>query len=177
MSDRDEPAERTAQRASPPASPASSASKSGPQFERGGVDAADRLCLPVAVGCDWPPLFPRQASGSLVTREELSSFGTHRAGILAAGIFSIAAIGGGQRLRWNFVGRDQPWPQQSQAEERRNGFRRHPATGRGIPRAQRSGADAPIPIDAVTRSASGLDPTSPLPMRRCKLRGWRVRAA
>ena len=69
MSDSGEPAERKARWASPPASPA----KLGEQIRPAIVSV---LVLTLLTGCAFPlllaaigrPLFPRQASGSLVTR-------------------------------------------------------------------------------------------------------------
>jgi K+-transporting ATPase ATPase C chain len=160
MSDRDEPAERTAQRASPPASPA----KLGEQIRPAILSV---VVLTLLTGCVFPlllaaigrPLFPRQASGSLVTREgvvigseligqEFSRPEYFQSRPSAAGKGYDGTSSGGTNLgpnnpRLRNGGTDFAGIRQLAEEYRaRNGL----------------APDAPIPIDAVTRSASGLDP-------------------
>ena len=145
MSGCEEPAEGTGQRASRSACPA----KLGEQIRPAILSV---LVLTLLTGCAFPLLLAAIGPAAVPApgqrepdraRGSCHRIGAHRAGILAAGILSIPAIGGRQRLRWYFVRRDQPWPQPSQAHERRCGFRGHPATGQGIPPAQLPGARRP----------------------------------
>jgi K+-transporting ATPase ATPase C chain len=160
MSDSDEPAERMAQWASPPASPA----KLGEQVRPAILSV---LVLTLLTGCAFPlllaaigrPLFPRQTSGSLLTRggvvigseligQEFSRPEYFQSRPSAAGNGYDGTSSGGTNLGPNnpklkngaadFAG----IPQLAEEYRRRNGL----------------APDAPIPIDAVTRSASGLDP-------------------
>jgi K+-transporting ATPase ATPase C chain len=160
MSDCDEPEERTAQRASPSASPA----KLGEQIRPAILSV---LVLTLLTGCVFPlllaaigrPLFPRQASGSLVTR-------------------------GGVVIGSELIGQEFSRPEyfQSRPSAAGKGYDGTSSGGTNLgpnnPRLKNGGADfagirqlaeeyrkrnalapdAPIPIDAVTRSASGLDP-------------------
>jgi K+-transporting ATPase ATPase C chain len=160
MSDRDEPAERTAQWAFPPASPA----KLGEQIRPAILSV---LVLTLLTGCVFPlllaaigrPLFPRQTSGSLVTREgvvigseligqEFSRPEYFQSRPSAAGKGYDGTSSGGTNLgpnnpRLRNGGADFAGIRQLAEEYReRNAL----------------APDAPIPIDAVTRSASGLDP-------------------
>jgi K+-transporting ATPase ATPase C chain len=125
------------------------------------------LVLTLLTGCAFPvlvaaigrPLFPRQASGSLVTRggvvvgsdligQEFSQMGYFQSRPSAAGNGYDGTSSGGTNLGPNnpklkngaadFAG----IRQLSEEYRKRNGLAPH----------------TPIPIDAVTRSASGLDP-------------------
>jgi len=160
MGDCDEPAERTAQWASPPACPA----KLGEQIRPAILSV---LVLTLLTGCAFPlllaaigrPLFPRQASGSLLTRggvvigseligQEFSRPEYFQSRPSAAGKGYDGTSSGGTNLGPNnprlkngaadFAG----IAQLAEEYRKRNGL---------VP-------DTPIPIDAVTRSASGLDP-------------------
>jgi K+-transporting ATPase ATPase C chain len=160
MSDPDEPAKRTAHWASPPASPA----KLGEQIRPAILSV---LLLTLLTGCAFPlllaaigvRLFPRQASGSLVTRggvvigseligQEFSRPEYFQSRPSAAGNGYDGTSSGGTNLGPNnpklkngaadFAG----IPQLAEEYRKRNGL----------------ASDASIPIDAVTRSASGLDP-------------------
>jgi K+-transporting ATPase ATPase C chain len=160
MSDSDEPAEGTAQGASASASPA----KLGEQIRPAILSV---LVLTLLTGCAFPlllaaigrPLFPRQAGGSLVTRggivigseligQEFSRPEYFQSRPSAAGKGYDGTSSGGTNLGPNnpklkngatdFAG----IPQLAEEYRKRNGL----------------APDAPIPIDAVTRSASGLDP-------------------
>jgi K+-transporting ATPase ATPase C chain len=160
MSDSDEPAKRTVQWASPPASPA----KLGEQIRPAILSV---LLLTLLTGFAFPlllaaigrPLFSRQASGSLVTRggvvigseligQEFSRPEYFQSRPSAAGNGYDGTSSGGTNLGPNnpklkngaadFAG----IPQLAEEYRKRNGL----------------APDAPIPIDAVTRSASGLDP-------------------
>jgi K+-transporting ATPase ATPase C chain len=157
MSDFDEPAERTA---SPPASSA----KLGEQLRPAILSV---LVLTLLTGCALPlllaaigrPLFPRQAKGSLVTRggvvigseligQEFSRPEYFQSRPSAAGNGYDGTSSGGTNLGPNnpklrngaadFAG----IAQLAEEYRKRNGL----------------APDASIPIDAVTRSASGLDP-------------------
>ena len=160
MSDPDEPAKRTARRAPPPAP----AAKIGAQIRPAILSA---LVLTVLTGCVFPlllaaiglPLFPRQANGSLVTRggvvidseligQEFSRPEYFQSRPSAAGNGYDGTSSGGTNLgphnpklrngAADFAG----IAQLAEEYRKRNGL----------------APDAPIPIDAVTRSASGLDP-------------------
>ena len=145
MRDPDEPAEGTAERAPLPASGA----KLGDQIRPAVLSV---LVLTLLTGCVFPlllaaigrPLFPRQASGSLLTRggavigseligQEFSRPEYFQSRPSAAGNGYDGMSSGGSNLG----------PQQSKAEGRRSRIRRHPATRRGIPQAQRSRARHP----------------------------------
>jgi len=160
MSHSDEPAERTAQWASPPASPAKLAEQIRPAI-------LSVLVLTLLTGCVFPlllaaigwPLFPHQAGGSLLTRggvvigseligQEFSRPEYFQSRPSAAGKGYDGTSSGGTNLGPNnprlkngavdFAG----IPQLAAEYRRRNGL----------------APDAPVPMDAVTRSASGLDP-------------------
>jgi K+-transporting ATPase ATPase C chain len=160
MSDSDEAAERKAQWASASVSTA----KLGEQIRPAILSV---LVLTLLTGCAFPlllaaigrPLFPRQAAGSLVTRggvvigseligQEFSRPEYFQSRPSAAGKGYDGTSSGGTNLGPNnprlkngaadFAG----IPQLAAEYRKRNGL----------------APDAPIPIDAVTRSASGLDP-------------------
>jgi K+-transporting ATPase ATPase C chain len=160
MSDSDVPAERTSEWASPPVSPA----KLGDQIRPAILSV---LLLTLLTGCLFPlllaaigrPLFPRQASGSLLTRggvvigseligQEFSRPEYFQSRPSAAGSGYDGTSSGGTNLGPNnprlkngaagFAG----IRQLAEEYRRRN----------GLP------PGAAVPIDAVTRSASGLDP-------------------
>jgi len=160
MSDSNEPAETTAQWASPPASPAKLTEQIRPAI-------LSVLVLTLLTGCGFPlllaaigwPLFPRQASGSLVTRgrvvigseligQEFSRPEYFQSRPSAAGNGYDGTSSGGTNLGPNnpklkngaadFAG----IRQLAEEYRKRNGLE----------------PEAPIPIDAVTRSGSGLDP-------------------
>jgi K+-transporting ATPase ATPase C chain len=125
------------------------------------------LVLTLLSGCVFPlllvaigrPLFPRQANGSLVTRggvvvgseligQEFSRPEYFQSRPSAAGNGYDGTSSGGTNLGPNNPklkngAKDFPGIQQLAEQYRRNN---------GLP------PEAPIPIDAVTRSASGLDP-------------------
>jgi K+-transporting ATPase ATPase C chain len=125
------------------------------------------LVLTLLTGCVFPlllaaigrPLFPRQASGSLVTRggvvigseligQEFSRPEYFQSRPSAAGNGYDGTSSGGTNLGpnnpklKNGAGDFAGIPQLAEQYRKRNGL----------------APDAPIPIDAVTRSASGLDP-------------------
>jgi K+-transporting ATPase ATPase C chain len=160
MSESREPAESTVQGVLPPAPEAKLSEQIRPAI-------LSVLVLTLLTGCAFPlllaaigrPLFPRQASGSLVTRggviigseligQEFSRPEYFQPRPSAAGNGYDATSSGGTNLGPNnpklkngardFAG----IPQLAQEYRKRNGL----------------APDAPIPIDAVTRSASGLDP-------------------
>jgi K+-transporting ATPase ATPase C chain len=160
MSDSGEPAERAAPWASSPASPA----KLGEQIRPAILSV---LVLTLLTGCAFPlllaaigrPLFPRQASGSLVTRggvivgseligQEFSRPEYFQSRPSAAGKGYDGTSSGGTNL-----GPNNPKLKTGAADFA--GIRQLAAEYR-----KRNGLapDVPIPIDAVTRSASGLDP-------------------
>jgi K+-transporting ATPase ATPase C chain len=160
MSDTDEPPEGTVQYAFLPASPA----KLGDQIRPAILSV---LVLTLLTGVAFPlllaaigrPLFPRQADGSLLTRgglvigseligQEFSRPEYFQSRPSAAGKGYDGASSGGTNLgpnnpRLKNGGADFAGITQLADEYRKlNGL----------------APDAPIPIDAVTRSASGLDP-------------------
>jgi K+-transporting ATPase ATPase C chain len=160
MSDPDEPAER----AVPAVFPDAPQAKLGAQIRPAILSV---LVLTLLTGCAFPlllatigrPLFPRQASGSLITRggvivgaeligQEFSRPEYFQSRPSAAGNGYDGTSSGGTNL-----GPNNP--------KLKNGT----ADFAGIPRLAEEyrkhnglAPDAPIPIDAVTRSASGLDP-------------------
>ena len=156
MSDSDEPARRTDLLASP--------AKLGAQIRPAILSV---LVLTVLTGCAFPlllaviglPLFPRQAGGSLLTRggvvigseligQEFSRPEYFHSRPSAAGNGFDATSSGGTNLGPNNPKLTNGAPdfagiaQLAEEYRKRNGL----------------APDAPIPIDAVTRSASGLDP-------------------
>jgi len=160
MSDSSEPPESTRGRVSAPTSPAKLRDQLRPAI-------LSMLVLTVLTGTIFPlllfaigrPLFPRQASGSLVTRggavigseligQQFNRPEYFQARPSAAGSGYDGTSSGGTNLGPNnpklkngaadFAG----IRQLAEEYRKRNGL---------VP-------DAPIPIDAVTRSASGLDP-------------------
>jgi potassium-transporting ATPase KdpC subunit len=160
MSDSNDPAERMAQWASSPAPLA----KLGEQI-RPAIWSV--VVLTLLTGCAFPlllaaigrPLFPRQASGSLVTRggvvigseligQEFSRPEYFQSRPSAAGNGYDGTSSGGTNL-----GPNNPKLKNGAADFA--GVRQLAGEYR-----KRNGlaTDAPIPIDAVTRSASGLDP-------------------
>jgi len=157
MSDAGEPEERTDQRAGSPA-------RLGDQIRPAIVSV---LILTVLTGCAFPlllfaiarPLFPHQARGSLVTRggvvigseligQEFSRPEYFQSRPSAAGNGYDGTSSGGTNL-----GPDNPKLTNGSADFA--GVRQLAEEYR-----KRNGLapDAPIPIDAVTRSGSGLDP-------------------
>lgn len=160
MSDPDQPAEGTVQWAPPPASPAKLREQIRPAI-------LSVLVLTLLTGCAFPlllaaigrPLFRRQANGSLVTR-------------------------GGVVIGSEFIGQEFSRPEyfQSRPSAAGNGFDGTSSGGTNLgpnnPKLKNGAADfrgirqlaeeyrkhnglapdTPIPIDAVTRSGSGLDP-------------------
>lgn len=160
MSDSDEPAEITARCASPPASGAKLSDQLRPAI-------LSVLVLTLLTGCAFPlllfaiarPLFPRQAGGTLVTRggavigseligQEFTRPEYFQSRPSAAGSGYDGTSSGGTNLgpnnpKLNNGAADFAGIRQLAEEYRkRNGL----------------APDAPIPIDAVTRSGSGLDP-------------------
>jgi len=160
MSDPDEPAESTALGVFPAAPQARLSEQVRPEI-------LSVLVLTLLTGCLFPlllaaigrPLFPRQVGGSLITRggvvigseligQEFSRAEYFQSRPSAAGNGYDGTSSGGTNLGPNnpklkngaadFAG----IPQLAEEYRRRNGL----------------APDAPIPIDAVTRSASGLDP-------------------
>jgi potassium-transporting ATPase KdpC subunit len=160
MSDSGEPGEKAARWASPPASPA----KLGEQIRPAILSV---LVLTLLTGCAFPlllaaigrPLFPHQASGSLVMRggvivgseligQEFSRLEYFQSRPSAAGKGYDGTSSGGTNLGPNN-------PKLKNGSTDFPGIRKLAEEYR-----QRNGLapDVPIPIDAVTRSASGLDP-------------------
>jgi K+-transporting ATPase ATPase C chain len=160
MSDSGEPEEPTAEWASPPASLA----KLGEQIRPAILSV---LVLTLLTGCVFPlllavigrPMFPHQAGGSLVTRggvvigseligQEFSRPEYFQSRPSAAGNGYDGTMSGGTNLGpnnpklKNGAADFASIPQLAEEYRKRNGLE----------------PDAPIPIDAVTRSASGLDP-------------------
>jgi K+-transporting ATPase ATPase C chain len=160
MSDPDEPAEGAAECAPHPASPA----KLGDQVRPAILSA---LVLTLLTGCVFPvllaaigrPLFPRQANGSLLTRggivigseligQEFSRPEYFQSRPSAAGKGYDGTSSGGTNL-----GPNNPKLKNGGAEFA--GIRQLAEEYR---ERNNLAPDTPIPIDAVTRSASGLDP-------------------
>jgi potassium-transporting ATPase KdpC subunit len=160
MNDSDEPAERMAQWASPPAPPA----KLGKQIRPAILSV---LVLTLLTGVLFPlllavigrPLFPRQAGGSLVTRggvvigseligQEFSRPEYFQSRPSAAGNGYDGTSSGGTNL-----GPNNPTLQNGTVD-----FAGIRQLAEGYRKRNGLAPDAPIPIDAVTRSASGLDP-------------------
>src|SRR5271157_2313324 len=160
MSDPDEPAEGKAQLASPPACPA----KLGEQIRPAILSV---LVLTLLTGCAFPlllfaigrPLFPRQAGGSLVMRggvvigseligQEFSRPEYFQSRPSAAGSGYDGTASGGTNL-----GPNNPKLKNGAADFA--GIRQLAEEYR---KSNGLAPDAAIPIDAVTRSASGLDP-------------------
>jgi len=160
MTHPDEPAEATAQLASRPACSA----KLGDQIRPAVLSV---LLLTLLTGCAFPllltaigrPLFPRQANGSLLTRagvvvgsqligQEFSLMKYFQSRPSAAGNGYDATSSGGTNFGPNnpkLVNGAADFPgirQLAEQYRQRNGLAPH----------------TPVPIDAVTRSASGLDP-------------------
>jgi len=136
------------------------------------------VAFPLLLAAIGRPLFPRQADGSLLTRgglvigselirQEFSRPEYFQSRPSAAGKGYDGASSGGTNLgpnnpRLKNGGADFAGITQLAHEYRKlNGL----------------APDAPIPIDAVTRSASGLDPDISPANAACKFRVWRVRAA
>jgi potassium-transporting ATPase KdpC subunit len=160
MSDPDEPAEGAARSAPLPASPASLGDQIRPAI-------LSVLVLTLLTGCAFPlllaaigrPLFPREADGSLLRRgglvigseligQEFSRPEYFQPRPSAAGKGYDGTSSGGTNLGPNnpklMNGNDDFAGVAQLAEEYR--------------KLNSLAPDAPIPIDAVTRSASGLDP-------------------
>jgi K+-transporting ATPase ATPase C chain len=160
MSDSGEPAERTAQSASPAACP----TKLGQQIRPAVLSV---LVLTLLTGCVFPlllaaigrPLFPHQASGSLVMRggvvigseligQEFSRAEYFQSRPSAAGNGYDGTSSGGTNL-----GPNNPKLKSGAAD-----FAGISQLAGNYRKLNGLAPDAPIPIDAVTRSASGLDP-------------------
>jgi len=160
MPDSQEPEERTVRGAFPPAPQAKLSKQVRPAI-------LSVLVLTFLTGCIFPlllfaigrPLFPRQAGGSLLTRggitigsqligQEFTRFEYFEPRPSAAGNGYDATASGGTNLSPNNPKLKNGAPdfpgirQLAEQYRRRNGLSR----------------DTEIPIDAVTRSASGLDP-------------------
>jgi K+-transporting ATPase ATPase C chain len=160
MSDSDEPPESLALRILPPASPANLVD----QIRRAILSA---LVLTLLTGCAFPlllamigrPLFPRQASGSLVTKGGVV-IGSERIGQAfsrpeyfqprpsAAGSGYDGASSGGTNLG----------PNNRKLRDGAADFAGIAQLAREYRQRNGVAPGTPIPIDAVTRSASGLDP-------------------
>jgi potassium-transporting ATPase KdpC subunit len=160
MSDPDEPAEGATECAPLPVPPA----KLGDQIRPAILSV---LVLTLLTGCVFPlllaaigrPLFPRQAGGSLLTRgaavigsdligQEFSRPEYFQSRPSAAGKGYDGTSSGGANL-----GPNNPKLKNGGADF--TGIRQLAEEYR---RRNNLGPDTPIPIDAVTRSASGLDP-------------------
>ena len=160
MNDPDEPAEGAAQRAPLPASPARLSDQIRPAI-------LSVLVLTLLTGCAFPlllaaigrPLFPHQAGGSLVTRggvvigseligQEFSRPEYFQSRPSAAGKGYDGTSSGGTNL-----GPNNPKLKNGGAD-----FAGIPQLAWEYRKLNGLAPDAPIPIDAVTRSASGLDP-------------------
>jgi K+-transporting ATPase ATPase C chain len=160
MSDPDEPAEETAQCAFLPASPAKLGDQIGPAI-------LSVLVLTLLTGCAFPlllaaigrPLFPRQASGSLFTcggvvigseliGQEFSRPEYFQSRPSAAGKGYDGTSSGGTNLGPNNPKLKNGGPDFAGIAQLAEEYRKFNGLA----------PDVPIPFDAVTRSASGLDP-------------------
>jgi potassium-transporting ATPase KdpC subunit len=160
MSDSDEPAERMAQRAFPTAPQARLKEQLRPAI-------LSVLVLTLLTGCVFPllltaigrPMFPRQASGSLITRggvvigseligQEFSRPEYFQSRPSAAGSGYDGTSSGGTNLG----------PNNPKLKNGAAGFAGIRQLAEDYRKRNGLAPDAPIPIDAVTRSASGLDP-------------------
>jgi K+-transporting ATPase ATPase C chain len=160
MSVSDEPAEGTVPEAFPDAPQA----KLGAQIRPAILSV---LVLTLLTGCAFPlllatigrPLFPRQASGSLITRggvivgaeligQEFSRPEYFQSRPSAAGNGYDGTSSGGTNLG----------PNNSKLKNGTADFAGIPRLAEEYRKHNGLAPDAPIPIDAVTRSASGLDP-------------------
>lgn len=160
MSDSDEPAERLAQWAFPPAPQAGLKEQLRPAI-------LSVLVLTLLTGCVFPlllaaigrPLFPRQASGSLITRgrvvigseligQEFSQPEYFHSRPSAAGKGYDGTSSGGTNLG----------PNNPKLKNGATGFDGIRQLAEDYRKRNGLAPDATIPIDAVTRSASGLDP-------------------
>lgn len=108
-------------------------------------------------------VFPDAASGSLVRDAQGNVIGSSLLGqsFSKPEHFPPAALGGRWRLRRRQLQRHEPGPDQRQARERarrRLLLRVSPDSPPSTAWRTASAADAVIPADAATRSASGLDP-------------------
>ena len=160
MSDSEEPAERIAKRSPPAAVPA----KLREQFRPAILSV---LVLTVLTGCVFPlllfaigrPLFPRQAGGSLVNRggaiigseligQEFTRPEYFQARPSAAGNGYDGTSSGGTNLA----------PNNPKLKNGAAGFAGIQQLAEEYRKRNGLAANLPIPIDAVTRSGSGLDP-------------------
>ncbi len=125
-----------------------------PAHQRPAADAADRRRLPDRPGRPRPSAVPapgrRQPRRAGWRRRRLRA---DRPELLGPRLLPLPPLGGRRRLRCHGLRRHQPRPGQPEAPQGRCGqlaeaYRR---TQRAAPRCRR-------PIDAVTRSGSGLDP-------------------
>ena len=93
---------------------------------------------------------PDQANGQLIERNgKVDRFAAHRAGILVAGLLPAPAFGRRHGLRRRQFRRHQPRADQQKLID---------AVTANVEAARRRIPNAPVPIDLVTTSASGLDP-------------------
>lgn len=160
MSASEEPAERNAKRTSP----AVVRAKLREQFRPAILSV---VVLTVLTGCVFPlllfaigrPLFPRQASGSLVNRggaivgseligQEFTRPGYFQARPSAAGSGYDGTSSGGTNLA----------PSNPKLKNGATGFAGIEQLAEQYRKRNGLAPDSPIPIDAVTRSGSGLDP-------------------
>jgi len=160
MSDSEEPAERIAKRPSPAAVPAKLREQVRPAI-------LSVLVLTVLTGCVFPlllfaigrPLFPRQAGGSLVNRggaiigseligQEFTRPEYFQARPSAAGNGYDGTSSGGTNLA----------PSNPKLKNGAAGFAGIRQLAEEYRKRNGLAAGLPIPIDAVTRSGSGLDP-------------------
>lgn len=160
MSDSDQPFEETADWPSPSSSPA----KLGAQIRPAILSV---FVLTLLTGCAFPlllaaigrPLFPHQADGSLVTREGVVS-GSELIGQQFSGpeYFQCRPSAAGEGYDGTSSGGTNLGPNHPKLKDGAADFAGIRQLAEEYRRRNNLAPDTPIPIDAVTRSASGLDP-------------------
>ena len=108
------------------------------------------LVYPLVVTGLAQVLFPDKANGQLIERNgKVDRLADHRPAVLVARLLPLAAVGGRHRLRRGELGGHQPRADEQEADRR---------VKADVEAAQKENPGAPVPIDLVTTSASGLDP-------------------